>query len=378
MPNNNYFAQLSPEQKAELFSIYVNAGYKTLSSIRDHYNSEMSRAYSSTEKDMVSRMRDTNAPYLLDENGNKMTHMMASGDGYVFPTIQRNDNGDLENYGNTEDWGAQRAIDMNDTLQFRLPGLAEYFSRNYKTHLDNPTMHAYGGSNGDGFFNRMLGKVKQAFGIVSLPENTQGSGYNWTEDDVKNLAKAFENREPKAYIGVKGDVLGGYGHKLTDDEIAKYWNRKTGKAIGTIEDSVIDGWLDSDMGKAFKSVERYYGKGLPSNIWAALSSLSFQGGDLLIRGKRDSNNQIRKDWSGGSPLFEEAVKKYLDDKTDANMQGIIDQMQYRDDGNSRLSGLSSRYGLYRAMIDNTADPSKIYEYKNDGTYKLYKSNKKKN
>lgn len=237
---------------------------------------------------------------------------------------------------------------------------------------------AYGGSNGNGFLNRMLGKVKQAFGIVSLPENTQASGYNWTEDDVKNLARAFENKESKAYIGVKGDILGGYGHKLTDDEIAKYWDKKKSKSIGAIDDSVIDTWLNDDMGKAFKSVERYYGKDLPSNIWAALSSLAFQGGDLLIRGKRDSSNKIRKDWSGGSPLFEEAVKKYLDDKTDVNMQGIIDQMQYKDDGNSKLSGLSSRYGLYRAMIDNTADPSKVYEYKNDGTYKLYKSNKKKN
>jgi len=318
MPNNNYFAQLSPEQKAELFSIYVNAGYKTLSSIRDHYNSEMSKVSSPDE------------------------------------------NGDLENRENTEDSIAPWALVSNETP------------------LDNPNMYDYGGDKGDGFLRRLLGKVKQTFGVVSVPENTNTSGYDWTEDDVKNLARAFENRESKAYIGVKGDILGGYGHKLTDDEVVKYWDKKKSKSIGTIDDSVIDTWLNDDMSKAFKSVERYYGKDLPSNIWAALSSLAFQGGDLLIRGKRDSNNKIRKDWSGGAPLFEEAVKKYLDDKTDVNMQGIIDQMQYKDDGNPKLSGLSSRYGLYRAMVDNTADPSKINEYKNDATYKLYKSNKKKN
>ena len=143
MPNNNYFAQLSPKQKAELFLIYTDNGIYNLDEIMNHYNSEMERAYSSTEKDIVARMHDTNAPYLTDEEGNKMTHMMASGDGYVFPTIQRNDNGDLENYGDTDDWGARRAIERNDTLQFRLPSLAEYFSENYKTHLDNPIMHSY-------------------------------------------------------------------------------------------------------------------------------------------------------------------------------------------------------------------------------------------
>ena len=75
-----------------------------LQEIMNHYNSEMERAYGSTDKDMVARMHDVNAPYLLDEDGNKMTHRMASGEGYVFPTIQRNDNGDLENYEDTEDW----------------------------------------------------------------------------------------------------------------------------------------------------------------------------------------------------------------------------------------------------------------------------------
>ena len=145
MPNKNYFAQLSPKQKAELFLIYTGNGMYNLDEIMNHYNSEMNRAYSSTDKDMVARMHDVNAPYLLDEEGNKMTHMMASGEGYVFPTIQRNDNGDLEDYGNTEDWGAQRAIDRGDTLQFKLPTLADYFSENYKTHLDNPNMYDNGG-----------------------------------------------------------------------------------------------------------------------------------------------------------------------------------------------------------------------------------------
>lgn len=423
MPNNNYFAQLSPEQKAELFSIYVNAGYKTLSSISADFNK---RADGGLDKLKQLPSREE----LRDAIKSKLTQEK-DFDGFVggeFGGAGASDRFEYDPQGVlTERWIRNTPIPIERSFSkaysdARKSGLStfEFNGKTYNTNYDPnaklgpreydtimanlrevldenkkpisdstriepwigqiPGEHkmAYGGSNGDGFLNRMLGKVKQAFGVVSLPENTNDSGYNWTEDDVKNLARAFENKESKAYIGVKGDILGGYGHKLTDDEIAKYWDKKKSKSIGTIDDSVIDTWLNDDMNKAFKSVERYYGKDIPSNIWAALSSLAFQGGDLLIRGKRDSSNKIRKDWSGGSPLFEEAVKKYLEDKSDTSMQGIIDQMQYKDDGNPKLSGLSSRYGLYRAMIDNTADPSKIYEYKNDGTYKLYKSNKKKN
>ena len=39
MPNKNYFAQLSPKQKAELFNIYARGGYTSLSEIENHYNS---------------------------------------------------------------------------------------------------------------------------------------------------------------------------------------------------------------------------------------------------------------------------------------------------------------------------------------------------
>lgn len=176
MPNKNYFAQLSPSQKAELFLIYTSNGMYNLQEIMNHYNSEMERAYSSTDKDMVARMHDVNAPYLLDEEGNKMTHRMASGEGYVFPTIQRNENGDLENYEDTEDWGAQRAIDRGDTLQFKLPSLADYFSKNYKTHLDNPNMFDMGGDkDGDKdnvqlYYNPSMGDIGVNFNVERTVE----------------------------------------------------------------------------------------------------------------------------------------------------------------------------------------------------------------
>lgn len=38
MPNTNYYAQLSPEQKAELFKLYAASGFTSLSSIIDDYN----------------------------------------------------------------------------------------------------------------------------------------------------------------------------------------------------------------------------------------------------------------------------------------------------------------------------------------------------
>lgn len=204
MPNKNYFAQLSPKQKAELFLIYTGNGMYNLNEIMNHYNSEMDRAYSSTEKDMVARMHDTNAPYLTDEEGNKMTHMMASGDGYVFPTIQRNDNGDLENYGDTEDWGAQRAIDRNDTLQFRLPTLAEYFSENYKTHLDNPNMQAYGGGL-QSPFKKPLSEVRY--------ENGGDKKYNIFEDKNSYEARDKHRESLDKFIKDNPEL---YGLKTAD------------------------------------------------------------------------------------------------------------------------------------------------------------------
>ena len=441
MPKKDYYAQLSLSQKAELFKIYAGNGMYSLSDIINHYNSEMDRAYDSKDKDMVARMEDLNAPYLTDEKGNKMTHKMASSDNFVFPTIQRDSNGNLVDHGEDEDWGKYDAIANNDTLRFNTPGLADYFARNYKTHLDNEIMHSDGGDihikkSHEGLFtnkansagmgvqeyakhvlanredfssttinqanfaknaagwkhdfggnlfeigglyqdnnstlDKVVGKVKDTLGLTKLPEMPE-TPYEWTNEDIYNLAKAFESKSPQAYIGVKGDVLGGYGHKLTDAEKLKYWNKYTGKPIGKIDEKTINDWLKADMQVAFDNVSRWYGDDLPSNVRAALVSLRYQGGDKLIRGMRDDNgNIVEGKWS---PKLEENIKSYLKNQTKEGLDKIIDEMQYRDDGQDNLSGLSSRYGLYRAIMENRANPADVFKYKNEGTFKLYKSNK---
>lgn len=201
--------------------------------------------------------------------------------------------------------------------------------------------------------------------------------YEWSNNDIVNLAKVYESFSPVAYVGIKGDILGGYGHKLTPDEINVYWDSNKKGVKKNIPEETINKWLENDIQTATNSVDTIYGSDLPSYIRAAIISLGYQGGNKLIRGGRDANGNLDTNSTWGSPNFEMAVNAYKANPTKENLDAIIEQMQYRDDGDPKNSGLSNRYGLYRAMMEGKADPSKILQYKNEGTFKGYRSNKVK-
>lgn len=201
--------------------------------------------------------------------------------------------------------------------------------------------------------------------------------YEWSNNDIVNLAKVYESFSPIAYVGIKGDILGGYGHKLTPDEINLYWDSNKKGVKKNIPEETINKWLENDIQTATNSVDTIYGNDLPSYIRAAIISLGYQGGNKLIRGGRDANGNLDTNSTWGSPNFEMAVNVYKANPTKENLDAIIEQMQYRDDGDPKNSGLSNRYGLYRAMMEGKADPSKILQYKNEGTFKGYRSNKVK-
>lgn len=208
-------------------------------------------------------------------------------------------------------------------------------------------------------------------GPIKYDANNAGK-YEWTIDDSINLIKQFEGFRNKAYQLKDGNGneqwLGGYGHALTPEEIGLY-----SKENAVIPDEVINGWLEKDIQEKRKNIKTFYGENISEHLEALLLSLAYHGGDKLIRGPRESDNTKGKGWS---PNFEKAVNAYILDPSIANIDAVIEQMQYRDDvlGEGK-DGLTSRYGLYRAMFDGTADPSKIAEYYKNNTFRHYRSNK---
>lgn len=208
-------------------------------------------------------------------------------------------------------------------------------------------------------------------GPIKYDANNAGK-YKWTIDDSISLIKQFEGYRNKAYQLKDGNGneqwLGGYGHALTPEEIGLY-----SKENAVIPDEVINGWLEKDIQEKRKNIKTFYGENISEHLEALLLSLAYHGGDKLIRGPRESDNTKGKGWS---PNFEKAVNAYILDSSIANIDAVIEQMQYRDDvlGQGK-DGLTSRYGLYRAMFDGTADPSKIAEYYKNNTFRHYRSNK---
>lgn len=208
----------------------------------------------------------------------------------------------------------------------------------------------------------------------TLQYNTNNvAKHEWTIEDSINVIKQFEGYRNKAYQLKDGNGneqwLGGYGHALTPEEIKLYSN-------GTvIPDSIINAWLNKDIESKRKNIKTFYGDNIPEHAEALLLSLAYQGGDKLIRGARESDNTDGKGWS---PNFEKAMIRYMKNPSKVNIDAVIDQMQYRDDvlGQGK-DGLTSRYGLYRAMLDGTADPKKLKEYYDNNTFRHYRSNKVK-
>lgn len=84
-------------------------------------------------KDFVQRiMKPQESPTLDLGEGNYATHKMAwekHGNGWIaFPTVMREGRG-LKDYGKD---AMMKAINDGEYIQFKTPGEAEWFSKNYK------------------------------------------------------------------------------------------------------------------------------------------------------------------------------------------------------------------------------------------------------
>ena len=86
-------------------------------------------------KDFVQRIFSPElSDSIVNEDGSASTHRMATAeqDGvhYVYPTIQKNDNGYLQEY---EGWDAfDRAMIKNEAIGFKTKKEAEWFERHWK------------------------------------------------------------------------------------------------------------------------------------------------------------------------------------------------------------------------------------------------------
>jgi hypothetical protein len=85
------------------------------------------------DKDFVQRiLKPQESPYLDLGDGDIATHMMEyekHGNGWVvYPRVMRDGQG-LKDYG---DNAMMKAINDGDYIEFKSPGEAEWFSKNYK------------------------------------------------------------------------------------------------------------------------------------------------------------------------------------------------------------------------------------------------------
>lgn len=206
----------------------------------------------------------------------------------------------------------------------------------------------------------------------NTPEEQPTAPYEWTDKDTRDYIQAFESFSDKAYDDGKGNITAGWGHKLSDTELKKYWNSETGEPIGKIPKEITDRWWAEDFSDAAYTVDEVYAdEDLPSWMIAALTSMAFNGGKGFIAGYKGDDGVVR-----GFPKMEAAIRAYSKNKTKENLAAIIAQMQYKDDNLPNLGGLSNRYGLTRAVMEGIIDPTKVKEYINSKKYSLYGSDKK--
>lgn len=355
--NKTKWDALSMKDRASFIRIGIQNGITDLEEIKRQYNEyshTLERVDKTNTSDGVQRLQDPNREVLRNPDGSVSTHEYEwgtdnKGNAIIYPTVQSTPEG-LKRFNSKDAYN--RAIERRDTIMMS-PEEADWWTRNnYKAHY--PTFNEYA----DG-------------GPIKYDTNNAGK-HKWTIDDSINLIKQFEGFRNKAYQLKDGNGneqwLGGYGHALTPEEIELY-----SKENAIIPDEVINGWLDKDVQDKRKNIKTFYGENISEHLEALLLSLAYHGGDKLIRGPRESDNTKGKGWS---PKFEKAVNAYILDPSIANIDAVIEQMQYRDDvlGEGK-DGLTSRYGLYRAMFDGTADPSKIAEYYKNNTFRHYRSNK---
>lgn len=362
--NNREWKNLSLKEKAQLMSIYVQNGYTDVGEIRKDYNKNYAH-YMEANPDFMQRLRDNDTTSVANSDGSRSTHKLSYVEGdngaTLFPSVQREKDGTLKDHSDEELGGYWSAEEKGDTINVSTPS-AIWLSENYKKDFPK-------------YFEKFINKFEEGGFVPSggtlQPQTQTNAPYEWTDSDIANYIKMYEQYRDEAYLDAKGHPTAGWGHKLSEDEIEQYWDAKTNKPKGKIPEEVSNRWWQENFNHAYDKFHEIYGdEDLPSNAVAAIVSMIYHGGPGLVKGYKDKDGNIK-----GFPKLEAAIRAYSKNKTQKNLNAVIDQMQYKDDGKEGLSGLSNRYGLTRAIMEGIVDPKKMQEYKDNATYLLYRSNK---
>jgi hypothetical protein len=112
----------------------------------ERFNKVFNKLLEHEEKDFVKRIVNVeNAPmlYLDGPEGKPSTHKMAvaesEGTHYVYPTILRDDFGDLKEYDGEDEFGALHlALEKGEAIGFDTHKEADWFERNWKAVWGHP------------------------------------------------------------------------------------------------------------------------------------------------------------------------------------------------------------------------------------------------
>jgi hypothetical protein len=111
----------------------------------EHFAKVFEVLQANQEKDFVKRILDPrNSPFIENEDGSITTHKMATAEAdgahYVFPTVMRDEEGELRSYHSDDDkWAAfKEAIKRGEAIKFESKKDADWFERNWKTVWGHP------------------------------------------------------------------------------------------------------------------------------------------------------------------------------------------------------------------------------------------------
>lgn len=198
----------------------------------------------------------------------------------------------------------------------------------------------------------------------------QETTQKWDDNAIKAYIKEFEGYSEKIYDDGFGNLTIGYGHKLTPEEKIKWKNKKFTK-------KELEDLFEKDYQLAKESVNKYYRHlQLKDNEYAALISTRYHGGERLIRARRDSKGRPLPNTVTlvFSPKLEEAIIQLSLNRTDKNLENVINEMQYINDS----AGLARRYGTTRALMEGKIHPENLGTLNIDNSpWTYYKSDKVK-
>lgn len=297
--NNREWKNLSLKEKAQLMSIYVQNGYTDVGEIRKDYDKNYAH-YIEANPDFMQRLRDNDTTSVANSDGSRSTHKLSyvKGDNgaTLFPSVQREKDGTLKDRSDEELGGYWSAEEKGDTINVSTPS-AIWLSENYKKDFPK-------------YFEKFMNKYEEGGFVPSggtlQPQTQTNTPYEWTDSDIANYIKMYEQYRDEAYLDAKGQPTAGWGHKLSEDEIEQYWDTKTNKPKGKIPEEVSDRWWQENFNHAYDKFHEIYGdEDLPSNAVAAIVSMIYHGGPGLVKGYKDKDGNIK-----GFPKLEAAIRAY--------------------------------------------------------------------